>query len=118
MKDFNYCVNIKIIKSSRNFKGKEVLVVHKCNKGKLHKLFMILLGGEFGAYMSVHIENDGPVTLDIESPQFPPPKEVCYILQCMGINGRHRVKSERFGSWHTLAWHKFARLQLPPSSLK
>lgn len=33
-------------------------------------------GGEFGAYMQVHIQNDGPVTLDIESPQLPPPKEV------------------------------------------
>ncbi|CAI8037102.1 D-aminoacyl-tRNA deacylase 1 [Geodia barretti] len=32
-------------------------------------------GGEFGAYMQVHIQNDGPVTLHIESPKFPPPKE-------------------------------------------
>ena len=33
-------------------------------------------GGEFGAIMQVHIQNDGPVTLMLESPQFPPPKEV------------------------------------------
>ena len=26
--------------------------------------------------MQVHIQNDGPVTLHIESPRFPPPKEV------------------------------------------
>lgn len=25
--------------------------------------------GKFGAYMQVHIENDGPVTLELESPQ-------------------------------------------------
>ncbi|XP_011409356.1 PREDICTED: D-tyrosyl-tRNA(Tyr) deacylase 1-like [Amphimedon queenslandica] len=35
----------------------------------------LIKGGEFGAYMNVRIENDGPVTLDIESPSFPPPKE-------------------------------------------
>ena len=34
-------------------------------------------GGEFGAFMQVHIQNDGPVTLDIESPLLPPPKQVC-----------------------------------------
>ena len=38
---------------------------------------VICIGGEFGAYMQVHIQNDGPVTLHIESPKFPPPKEVC-----------------------------------------
>lgn len=32
-------------------------------------------GGEFGADMQVHIQNDGPVTLHIESPKLPPPKE-------------------------------------------
>ena len=37
-------------------------------------------GGEFGAYMQVYIQNDGPVTLDIESPQFPPPKEVQVVV--------------------------------------
>lgn len=25
--------------------------------------------GVFGAYMKVHIENDGPVTIELESPQ-------------------------------------------------
>lgn len=32
--------------------------------------------GEFGAFMQVHIQNDGPVTLLLESPQLPPPKQV------------------------------------------
>lgn len=35
----------------------------------------LVKGGEFGAYMQVHIQNDGPVTLLLESPQFPPAKE-------------------------------------------
>lgn len=26
-------------------------------------------GGEFGAFMQVHIQNDGPVTIPIESPE-------------------------------------------------
>ena len=37
-------------------------------------------GGEFGAMMKVSIENDGPVTLEIESPQLPPPKEVSFSV--------------------------------------
>lgn len=28
-----------------------------------------MIDGKFGAYMQVHIENDGPVTLELESPQ-------------------------------------------------
>lgn len=32
-------------------------------------------GCEFGAYMQVHIQNDGPVTLQLETPQLPPLKE-------------------------------------------
>ena len=28
-----------------------------------------LLDGKFGAYMQVHIQNDGPVTIEIESPK-------------------------------------------------
>ena len=30
--------------------------------------------------MKVSIENDGPVTLEIESPQLPPPKEVSFSV--------------------------------------
>lgn len=32
-------------------------------------LFFDMEDGKFGAYMQVHIENDGPVTLELESPQ-------------------------------------------------
>ncbi|XP_064404567.1 D-aminoacyl-tRNA deacylase-like [Halichondria panicea] len=32
-------------------------------------------GGEFGANMQVHIQNDGPVTLQFETPNIPKPKE-------------------------------------------
>ncbi len=35
--------------------------------------------GEFRAMMQVHIQNDGPVTLALETPQLPPPKEVRII---------------------------------------
>ena len=39
-------------------------------------------GGEFGAMMKVSIENDGPVTLEIESPQLPPcPKRLAFLYQ-------------------------------------
>lgn len=34
------------------------------------------IGGEFGAWMHVHIENDGPITLQFETPNIPKPKEV------------------------------------------
>ena len=40
---------------------------------------MSYTGGEFGAMMQVHIQNDGPVTLQFETPNFPPDKEVCSI---------------------------------------
>ena len=42
--------------------------------------FICCSGGEFGAIMKVSIENDGPVTLEIESPQLPPPKEVSFSV--------------------------------------
>ena len=42
--------------------------------------FISCSGGEFGAMMKVSIENDGPVTLEIESPQLPPPKEVSFFV--------------------------------------
>lgn len=31
--------------------------------------FVSFLDGKFGAMMQVHIQNDGPVTLEIESPR-------------------------------------------------
>ncbi|KAH8272314.1 hypothetical protein KR018_008372, partial [Drosophila ironensis] len=31
--------------------------------------------GKFGAYMQVHIENDGPVTINLESPDQKPAGE-------------------------------------------
>ena len=37
---------------------------------------LLSLGGEFGALMQVHIQNDGPVTLQFETPNLPPTKEV------------------------------------------
>lgn len=37
-----------------------------------------ILGGEFGAVMQVHIQNDGPITLQFETPNIPKPKEVCF----------------------------------------
>ena len=51
---------------------------------------MSYTGGEFGAMMQVHIQNDGPVTLQFETPNIPPAKEVCSIqhsiLQCVALN--------------------------------
>lgn len=29
---------------------------------------IFILDGKFGAYMQVHIQNDGPVTIELESP--------------------------------------------------
>ena len=51
---------------------------------------MSYTGGEFGAMLQVHIQNDGPVTLQFETPNIPPGKEVCSIqhsiLQCVTLN--------------------------------
>jgi len=30
---------------------------------------LTIIDGKFGAYMQVHIENDGPVTINLESPE-------------------------------------------------
>ncbi len=38
---------------------------------------LVTLGGAFGANMQVHIQNDGPVTIQFETPNIPKPKEVC-----------------------------------------
>lgn len=51
-------------------------------KGVLQYLLAVQLswltaGGEFGANMQVHIQNDGPVTIQFETPNIPKPKEVC-----------------------------------------
>lgn len=40
---------------------------------------MLCVDGEFGAFMQVHIQNDGPITLLLESPQLPPPKQVSCV---------------------------------------
>lgn len=44
----------------------------------------MLLDGKFGAYMQVHIQNDGPVTIELTSP-LPPtdPRQVCTNLVYM-----------------------------------
>lgn len=34
-------------------------------------LCSFLVDGQFGAYMQVHIQNDGPVTIQLESPTGP-----------------------------------------------
>lgn len=31
-------------------------------------IYVVVVDGEFGAYMQVHIQNDGPVTIPLESP--------------------------------------------------
>lgn len=38
---------------------------------RVNKCSPLFLDGKFGAYMQVHIQNDGPVTISLESP---PPK--------------------------------------------
>lgn len=37
-------------------------------KGSEHLLSFPFSDGKFGAYMQVHIQNDGPVTIELESP--------------------------------------------------
>lgn len=37
-------------------------------KGPEHLLSLPFSDGKFGAYMQVHIQNDGPVTIELESP--------------------------------------------------
>ena len=75
------------------------LIVHACTHTHMHQWkklkFCITMkaidglfpsaGGEFGAMMQVHIQNDGPVTLQFETPQLPPLKEARYhgdIARC------------------------------------
>ena len=44
--------------------------------------------------MQVHIQNDGPVTLDIESPLLPPPKQVCVIITTLiDTSALHHTRS-------------------------
>lgn len=41
----------------------------------------MVLDGKFGSLMQVHIQNDGPVTIELTSPSTPTdPKLVCLIL--------------------------------------
>lgn len=46
--------------------------------------------GKFGAYMQVHIENDGPVTICLESPKSQ--TEVCSNI----CNGKSNLLSIKF----------------------
>lgn len=40
--------------------------------------YFVFLDGKFGAYMQIHIQNDGPVTIELSSPAGPTdPKQVC-----------------------------------------
>lgn len=73
--------------------------------GPMFQDFLKLLGsmyredkiqtGEFGAMMQVHIQNDGPVTLAIETPQLPPQKE---RKAQNAASGRRGSKDNRKGS--------------------
>lgn len=38
-------------------------------------ILLMQTDGKFGAYMQVHIENDGPVTINLESPEQRQPDE-------------------------------------------
>ena len=48
--------------------------------GKMSLCFLLaFLDGTFGAYMQVHIQNDGPVTVELVSPTGPTdPRQVRY----------------------------------------
>lgn len=39
-----------------------------------------VVDGQFGAYMQVHIQNDGPVTIYLESPHAPIDAKQVYFL--------------------------------------
>ena len=68
-----------ILSNGGNFaseKGLIIMLLWFINVLSSHFFSLVCQGGEFGAYMQVHIQNDGPVTLHIEPPQFPPAKEV------------------------------------------
>lgn len=62
---------------------------------------MMIAGGEFGAIMQVHIQNDGPVTLQFETPNLPPQKEVkdfvFLAIPCHHIvhRGNHRTLARK-----------------------
>ena len=65
-----------------SLKGVKVMVRGLDHSGSQPFILYTCVGGEFGAFMQVHIQNDGPVTLHIESPRFPPAKEVLLMLIC------------------------------------
>ena len=44
------------------------LVIGKLTEFIYNLTFSFLSVGEFGSFMQVHIQNDGPVTIPIESP--------------------------------------------------
>ena len=47
--------------------GKDFSVCYP-SKNPQHCLSLSFSDGKFGAYMQVHIQNDGPVTIELESP--------------------------------------------------
>lgn len=49
--------------------------------GVINYVCLVFLDGKFGALMQVHIQNDGPVTIELISPSpTTDPKLVCLIL--------------------------------------
>ncbi|KAJ7321727.1 D-tyrosyl-tRNA(Tyr) deacylase [Desmophyllum pertusum] len=59
--------------------------------------------GKFGAYMQVHIQNDGPVTISLETPSPKPPQQ----KQGKGTSGAETVTREGDkGASHSAADHE------------
>ena len=63
------------ISSVENFFPERQSVFLLCNfvPTKTTAVYVFPSDGKFGAYMQVHIQNDGPVTISLETP---PPKPV------------------------------------------
>lgn len=52
----------------------------------------MFLDGQFGAYMQVHIQNDGPVTIELVSPSAPmDPKQVQLLLLMLLISASRKL---------------------------
>lgn len=66
----------------------------------------MVLDGEFGAMMQVHIQNDGPVTIELASPASTDPRLVCLILAVIYIT-YEEIQSELFTTNH-VALFRFA----------
>ena len=52
------------------------------------------LGGEFGALMQVHIQNDGPITLQFETPNIPRSKEASWKLKSYIYEGGREIRPQ------------------------